>query len=79
MSDRHAYYRVQLAGSKDGTATFAIVDVRSNAGTYRAVGSTNYFRAYPQLARASKAGENLAFRHAERLGVPKYNVHFERI
>ena len=62
------HYRMQSAAPRDGKGTFVLVDVASSAGTWRSVGVTRTFRAYPSAVRAASEAASIARKHAKGLG-----------
>ena len=71
-------YRITLVSTKDGTGTFALIDVASQAGTYRSAGCTRTFRCFPASVRAIEEAKGKAYRHAKARGAAKHEVLFER-
>lgn len=56
-------YRTQIVGTVDGRGTFGIVDIASQGGTWRSVGTTRTFWTASQHVRARTAADNIARRH----------------
>lgn len=68
------YYRLRLVDNRNGDATSCTVACKEDGGAWYNVGRTAYYRPWPRMVRARRAGETLALKHARRNAFARANL-----